>query len=166
MSLAGGRYDPAKQRAFCEQAQKKDFYCDGTLKDNIADVPAAGAGESFKDPRIKAFYGMGSGPGQGFLSESLKAISAPFFVDTAQHDTVLEPHANSSALARQIPGAREVVRPGGHSVYGPECLARPPANAGLMALICSDPDGVDRALVHKQVTRDATEFFKGHLQIR
>lgn len=166
VSLAGGRYDPAQQRGFCEKAQKKDFYCEGTLKDNIGEVPATGAGESFRDPRIKAFYVMGSGPGQGFLPESLKAIRAPFFVDTAQHDTVLEPHANSSALAREIPGAREVVRPGGHFVYVPECLGRPPANAGLMALICSDPDGVDRALVHKQVTRDATEFFKGHLQIR
>ena len=69
VSLAGGKYDPARQRAFCQNAEKKDFYCEGTLKDDIAGVPAQDAEESFKDTRIKAFYIMGSGPGQGFALE-------------------------------------------------------------------------------------------------
>ena len=36
-------------------------------------------------------------------------------------DEVLEPQANSTAVARQIPGAREVIRPVGHFAYVPEC---------------------------------------------
>jgi predicted dienelactone hydrolase len=160
VSLAGGRYDPARQRAFCERAQKRDFYCEGTLKDDVAGVPAQDAGGSFRDTRIKAFYIMGAGPGQGFIPESLKAISVPFTVDTAQFDAVLEPDANSSALAQQIPGAREVVRPAGHFVYAPECIGPIPASASQ---ICSDPAGVERALVHTQVTHDVIEFFNRNL---
>lgn len=163
VSLAGGRYDPARQRSFCEQAPKKDFYCDGTLKDDVAGVPAQDAGESFKDPRNKAFYPMGAGPGPGFLAGSLKSISVPFIVDTAQFDTVLEPQANSSALAHQIPGAREVIQPVGHFVYTPLYLGSIPPSAGLMSLICRDPDGVDRARVHKQLAREVIEFFNATL---
>ncbi len=160
VSLAGGRYDPVQQRAFCERAQKRDFYCAGTLKDDIAGVPATDAGESFRDTRIKAFYIMASGPGQGFIPESLRSISVPFMVDTGQFDEVLEPQANSSALARQIPGAREVRRPVGHFVYVPECVGPIPESA---TLICRDPTGVDRSVVHQQVASDVIEFFTRHL---
>ena len=166
VSLAGGRYDPAQQRTFCENVPQKDFYCGGTLRDDIAAVPAKDAGESFKDPRMRAFYIMGAGPAQGFSAESLAAIRAPFLIDTAQYDTVLEPRANSAALAKQIPGAKEVVRPVGHFVYAPECLSRPPASAGVVSVICSDPDGIDRALIHRQVAHDMVEFFDEHLRKR
>ncbi|MBI3636642.1 MAG: LLM class flavin-dependent oxidoreductase [Candidatus Rokubacteria bacterium] len=156
VSLAGGRYDPARQRAYCERAEPKDFYCQGTLQDDIRRVPAADAGASRADARIKAFYLMAAGPGQGFLAESLEKITVPFLVDTAQFDTVLEPRANSSSLARRIPHAREVTRPVGHFAYAPECVGPiPPA----VALICTDPDGVDRARVHADVARDAIAFF-------
>ena len=147
VSLAGGRYDPARQRAFCETSVTKDFYCDGTLKDDMSRVPAADADRSFHDARIKAYYIMGSGPGQGFSEESLKAISAPFVVDTAQFDEILEPGANSGALATLISGAKEIKRSVGHFAYVPECrwiigpiLARV---AGIP--VCNDPaDGPSR----------------------
>jgi len=160
VSLAGGRYDPAQQRAFCERAQKKDFYCAGTLKDDVAGLPAQDAGESFRDARIKAFYVMASGPAQGFGSESLRSIAVPFLFDTAQFDVVLEPRANSSAFVQQIPGTREVMRTAGHFVYVPECVGPIPESASL---ICNDPAGVDRALVHAQVARDVIDFFNMHL---
>jgi predicted dienelactone hydrolase len=165
VSLAGGRYDPARQRAFCANARRKDFYCEGTLKDDVAAVPAQDARDSFKDARIKAFYIMGSGPGQGFTADSLKSISAPFLVDTAEFDEILDPAANSAYLAQQIPGAREVRRPVGHFSYVPDCrwlvgpvLAR---FAGLP--LCDDPKGVDRALVHAQVAREVVAFFNQRL---
>jgi len=165
VSLAGGRYDPARQRAFCEKAQKKDFYCDGTLKDDIAGVPATDAGDSFKDGRIKAFYIMGSGPGQGFTPDSLKSISVPLVVDTAQFDEILDPLSNSTNLARQISSAREVVRPAGHFVYVPECrwLVGPILTRFAGLPLCDDPKGVDRALVHKQVAPEVVAFFDKNL---
>jgi predicted dienelactone hydrolase len=167
VALAGGRYDPAQQRAFCKNAAKRDFYCEGSLKDDVAGVPAQDAGASYKDLRIKAFYVMASGPGQGFAADSLKAISAPFVVDSAQFDEILAVADNSSKLARQIPSAREVVRPVGHFAYVPECkpligavLARA---AGIP--LCDDPSGVDRAQVHKQVAHDVVEFFGRSLRV-
>ena len=166
VNLAGGRYDPARQRAFCEKSPKKDFYCDGTLKDDISGVRAADAGESFQDARIKAYYIMGSGPGQGFSEQSLKSISAPFIVDTAELDEILAPRANSSTLAKLIPGAREIQRTIGHFTYVPEC--RPIIGRVLARVagipICDDPDGVDRAAVHQQVAGDAIQFFNTALR--
>ena len=167
VALAGGRYDPLRQRAFCKNTPKRDFYCEGSLKDDVAGVSAQDAGASYKDGRIKAFYVMASGPGQGFAADSLKAISAPFVVDSAQFDEILAVADNSSNLARQIPSAREVVRPVGHFAYVPECkpligavLARA---AGIP--LCDDPSGVDRAQVHKQVAHDVSEFFGRSLRV-
>jgi predicted dienelactone hydrolase len=161
VSLAGGRYDPARQRAFCQNVERKDFYCENTLKDDIAGVPAADAGDSFRDDRFKAFYIMGSGPGQGFAADSLNSIRAPFVVDTAQFDESLEPLANSTNLARQIPSATEVVRPVGHFAYVPECrwLIGPILTRLAGLPLCNDPKGTDRALVHKQVANEVVAFF-------
>jgi predicted dienelactone hydrolase len=165
VSLAGGRYDPGQQRTFCEKSLKKDLYCDGTLKDDIAGLVAKDAAGTFRDPRIKAFYIMASGPGQGFAAESLKSISVPFMVDTAEHDEVLEPQANSTAVARQIPGAREVIRPVGHFAYVPECrwLIGPVLSRLAGFPICDDPQGINRARVHDEVARDVVAFFNENL---
>jgi predicted dienelactone hydrolase len=166
VSLAGGRYDPARQRDYCAKLARKDFYCETILKDDVAGVPVQDAAQSFRDPRIRAFYVMGTGPSQGFDGDSLKAIAAPFLVDTARFDEILEPVANSTVLAKDIPGAREIERPIGHFTYAPEC--RPLVGAVLARAagvpICNDPDGVDRAKVHAQIARDATGFFSATLK--
>ena len=58
---------PVRQRAFCaERCGRRTSIATNTLKDDVAGVPADGCGGSFKDDRFKAFYIMGSGPGQGF----------------------------------------------------------------------------------------------------
>ena len=142
VSLAGGRWEPALQKAYCDQAAQKDYYC--AAREDVSAIPAGDAANSYRDARIKAFYIMASGPGQGFTQESLRAIRAAVRVDTAQFDDVLEPVANSTALARAVPGASEVVRPVGHFAYVPLCRVKPPASAGDISLICADPDGVDR----------------------
>ena len=165
VSLAGGQWEPARQRAFCAAAASKDFYCEGTLKDNVTGVTTTDAAGTFKDIRFKAFYIMASGPGPGFTEASLRAINVPFVVDTAEFDEVLEPKANSGAVARLIPGAREILRPVGHFAYVPECksligplLARA---AGLP--ICDDARGVDRARLHAQVADDLLMFMNRHM---
>jgi predicted dienelactone hydrolase len=161
LSLAGARYEPARQMAYCERLAKKDDYC--SLKDDSGGIPVDDAARSHKDPRIKAFYVMASGPGKGFTDESLRAIRAPMMFDTAQFDEVLEPQANSSDVARQVPGAREVARPVGHFAYVPVCNGRPPASAGAISLICADPEGVDREQVHAQVAREVVTFLAATL---
>jgi predicted dienelactone hydrolase len=123
-------------------------------------VRATDAGGSYRDARIKAFYIMASGPGPGFIPESLASITVPVFADTARFDDVLDPQVNSSALARQIPSAREVTRPVGHFAYAPECIAPVPEAAKQL---CVDPPGIDRGLVHRQVAHDVISFFNRHL---
>lgn len=165
VSLAGGRYDPARQRSFCAQAAPRDFYCAGTLQDDTSRVSAADAGDSFRDGRFRAFYIMGSGPGQGFAPESLKSIAVPFVVDTAQFDEILDATSNSTHLARQIAGAKEVVRPVGHFTYVPACrwLVGPVLTSLAGLPLCDDPRGVDRAAVHRQVASEIVTFFAGTL---
>ena len=166
VSLAGGRYDPVRQRDFCKKLAQKDFYCDSTLKDEVSGVRADDAGNSFRDPRLKAYYIMASGPGQGFSEVSLKTITAPFVVDTAELDEVLDPRANSSPFAALIPGARETLRRVGHFAYVPEC--RPVVGALLARVagipICDDPKGIDRGAAHGQIAGDVIRFFRAELR--
>ena len=165
ISLAGGKYDPARQQAFCQAATTKDFYCEGILQDDTSGIPTGDATDSFKDSRFKAFYIMATGPGQGFSEESLGSISAPFVVDTAKYDEILEAGANSSVLAKHLSSARELVRPVGHFAYVPECkwLVGPLLARAADTPICNDPKGVDRGLVHKQVADSVVDFFNKQL---
>ena len=109
---------------------------------------------------------MGTGPGQGFSEDSLKAIHAPFVIDTARFDEILEPAANSTRLARLIPRAKEILRPVGHFAYVPECrsVVGPLLARAIGIPLCNDPDGVDRAKVHAQVAQDVIQFFAATLQ--
>lgn len=161
VSLAGGKFDPALQRVFCTKTAPKDAYCEATLKDDITGIATSDAANSFKDSRIIAFYIMASGPAPGFATESLKSIRAPFVVDTAQFDEILDPRANSSSLAAQIPGAKEIIRHAGHFAYVPEC--RPVIGKVLTSIaglpLCNDPSGVDRAAVHQQIAQNVITFF-------
>lgn len=165
VSLAGGRYDPQIQRDSCVRMAKRDLYCESILRDDIKGIATSDALDSFKDGRFRAFYIVASGPGQGFSAESLGAIGVPFLVETARDDEVLEPQANSSRLARLIPGAREIVRPVGHFVHVPECkwLIGPILARIAGAPICNDPAGVDRAAAHEQIAADVIAFFNAQL---
>ncbi|MBI5719602.1 MAG: hypothetical protein HZC37_18180 [Burkholderiales bacterium] len=166
VSLAGGRYDPLRQRAACETMAKKDLYCDSTLKDDLQGVEIADASASYADPRIKAFYLMAAGPAAGFSDASLQAIRAPFVVDTADFDEVLDARHHSSPLARRIHQAREIVRSAGHFAYVPLCRPFVGAIAARAAglPICDDAPGVDRATVHRQVAADVVAFFDAVLR--
>jgi predicted dienelactone hydrolase len=161
VSLAGGRFDVQQMMAQCAQQQPKDMYCEGALTDEAKAVPTTGSADDFHDPRIKAFYLAASGPGVGMSSESLQAIKMPMAFDTAKLDTVLAPNENAHYLAKTIPGATEVTRDVGHFSYVPMC--KPIVGKLAAALICTDPDGVDRQALHNSVQTDAVAFFGRHL---
>jgi predicted dienelactone hydrolase len=161
VSLAGGIWTAARQEAVCAAQAPKDQYCAGFAETQDPAISRDGMGQSVRDDRIKAFYIMASGPAGGFSPESLAAIRTPFLVDSASIDTILAAPINSTAFAKAIPGAREVMRDVGHFTYVPEC--RPGAGATAAALICTDPPGVDRAATHRAVERDVIAFFRGML---
>jgi predicted dienelactone hydrolase len=161
VSLAGGRFDPERQRRFCLAHRQEDLYCRGSVEDDPAGVDASDAGRSYRDERLRAFYVMASGPAQGFDPQSLRSIQAPFLVDSALRDDVLGAEENSSLFARSIPSAREERRDWGHFAYVPEC--RPLLGPLLARQICLDPPGVDRARAHEAVYQAAREFFDREL---
>ena len=120
-----------------------------------------------EDTVFKAFYVMATGPGQGFESASLRAISVPMLFDTAEQDGVLAPGPNSTWLAAAIPKAREIKRNVGHFAYVLVCrpiigsvLAR-----GLGLPLCDDPSGTDRAADQERIRADAVQFFNAELRL-
>lgn len=163
VSLAGGRYDFKQLTSACAQQTPKDMYCDGMAAKDVAEVSLVGAGSDYRDSRFKAFYLAASGPGAAMTVASLGQIRAPIRFDTAQFDTVLAPAINSTALAALIPSATEVIRPVGHFAYVPIC--KPLIGRALASLICTDPNGEDRATVHQQVGTDVVTFFNTHLAV-
>jgi predicted dienelactone hydrolase len=162
VSLAGGRFDVAQLLAQCEQQQPKDMYCAGAITDEAKAVATTGSADDYRDLRIKAYYLAASGPGMGMTAASLKNIGVPMAFDTAQFDTVLAPSENSSRMAQTIPGATEVKRAVGHFTYVPMC--KPVIGKIAAALICTDPDGVDREALHSSVRADTVAFFGRHLR--
>lgn len=166
--LAGGRYDTVAQLAACRAApEPPDLYCKGSKDEDTSTVKLDGQGANYADPRFKAFYVMATGPGQGFESASLRAISVPMLFDTAEQDGVLAPGPNSTWLAAAIPKAREIKRNVGHFAYVLVCrpiigsvLAR-----GLGLPLCDDPSGTDRAADQERIRADAVQFFNAELRL-
>ena len=162
LSLAGARFDLVQQHAACDAMKVKDMYCQALLTEDYASVSRVGMADSYLDARIKSFYLMATGPSQGFSAESLLGIKASIFLDTARFDTVLEPVSNSTAMAKRIPKAIEVLRDVSHFTYVPLC--KPGIGKLVAPLICTDQDGVDRAGTHSVVARSAIAFFANTLQ--
>jgi predicted dienelactone hydrolase len=84
LSLAGARLDMQLQTAGCHQQQPKDMYCDGLVNNDFSQIPLAGSGDDYQDPRIKAYYVAATGPGAGLTADSLRHIRVPVAFDTAQ----------------------------------------------------------------------------------
>jgi predicted dienelactone hydrolase len=74
-------------------------------------------------------------------------------------DEVTPPATNARHFASLIKGARLTVLPGavGHYAFLAECTP----NGKKAVPICRDADGVDRAVVHAEMSRLALEFFEG-----
>lgn len=160
VSLAGGVWDPDKQKRFCA-AHQNDMYCKTSAAEDTSVFDRHDALRPYRDQRIKAFYVMAAGPAQGFTPESLRAITAPMLVDSAKHDDILDYRQNAQVFATQVKSAREIERDVGHFTYVPECKAV--IGKLLARQICEDPDGVDRAKAHEDIRQSVIAFFGPHL---
>ncbi len=161
VSLAGGIYDPAKQRQACKVREEKDLYCEVTLKDDVSNINSDDAIKSYKDDRIKAYYIMGTGPSQGFSDASLKGITAAFMIDGALKDVAMNVTVNTVALSERLPTANVITRQIGHFTYVPQCkwLVGPVITWIIGLPICDDPSDVDRGKMHKIISGDVVAFF-------
>jgi predicted dienelactone hydrolase len=122
--LAGGTHDAHALIRFCKSpAAAKDTYCPFLSKLDAQSLGLRPAKASYQDARIRAFYIMAPAPAQGFAIDTLHAIHAPFVVETADQDEILDNTLNSQLFAREIPGTAAVGRAVGHFAYVPVCIA-------------------------------------------
>ena len=120
------------------------------------------AGNSYRDPRIRAVFAMAPGPGPILTPESLGQIAIPVAIVTGDADEIVPPAAAAETFAKAIPHATLKRFPhAGHFVFVDGCTM-----AGLIffAAVCRDPDGADRDSVHAEAIALALDFFSANLR--
>lgn len=112
---------------------------------------------STADARVRAAFAMA--PLSLILdAEGLKDVRRPVFLYVAQADRVLLPDENGRRIRGLLPnpaGYREI-EGAGHFVFLAPCSD---ALARDAPAICTDPPGVDREALHRQIAADAAAFF-------
>jgi len=171
LATAGGQFDPDRFDGFCASAER-DFTCGPQAEfpdarkqfdamksgDAVVQESLARARDSYRDARIRAVFAIAPVLGGGFAKRGLKSIRIPVEIVLGDTDSVAPAAANAQYFARNIKGSRLTVLPGGvgHYTFLADCT--PEGRQGLP--ICRDATGVDRPLVHQQVSQMALEFFE------
>lgn len=176
LTLAGGRWSPARFKEHCEAHIAEDFHAcvglatrltggwfDGWKKSIALWVIRRmddGAWYEYTDPRISAIV-AGVPYAADFDMGSLAKPRVPLALVTARQDKWLLPRFHGDAVVQTCKAcARLADFPnGGH---GALLSPFPPGLSGLVAELLGDPPGFDRATV-PEVERKIAAFFSKHL---
>ncbi len=124
----------------------------------------ARSADSFRDPRVRAVFGIAPALGFTLTPESLKAMRLPVEVVVGSADPIAPAATNASLIRQYVRGARETVLPGvSHYTFLADCL---PAGVQTLPQYCTDPAGVDREATHRQVDAMAVQFFVRAFKLR
>ena len=175
IEIAGGITDPAEFKAFC-QSPRADAICKSPpefpklteqfdeLSKHDAEFQEAlrHAGDSYRDPRIRAVFAMAPALGPAFTPGSLEKISIPVEIVAGDRDENVPIESSAKFFAAHIPGAKLTILPGGvgHYVFLDTCTA---AAKQSVPLICVDAPGVDRDAIHARTAALALSFFMNNL---
>lgn len=123
----------------------------------------AHAGDSYRDPRVRAVFAMAPALGPAFTAASLDKISIPVQLVAGTNDQSVPIGSSAKYFAAHIPGAKLVIFPGGvgHYVFLDVCTNK--ARKSL-PILCSDALGVDRAAIHSSASGLALNFFAKNLK--
>lgn len=179
LSLAGGRWSPARLAAHCEAHIAEDFHtCVGLttrltggmldgLKKNVALAVISrkfsdNTPQAHHDPRIRAVV-AGVPLAADFDMDSLAAPAVPLGLVTARLDKWLVPRFHSDRVLQACKGCELVadLPTGGHGAL----LSPPPPADALSPLaqdLILDPPGFDRSQL-PAVDRRITAFMRKHL---
>ena len=174
LELGGARTDIAALYDLCAQ-QKENPVCNvpemhdlGSVSQAFASVrktsgeSLARSGDSFRDPRIRAVFGIAPALGFTWTPESLRGMRLPVEVVVGSADTIAPAAENADLVHRAVRGSRETVLPGvGHYTFLDVCTG---AGQQASPVYCTDGAGVDRAAVHQQVAGMAVQFFERALR--
>jgi predicted dienelactone hydrolase len=112
---------------------------------------------------VRAVFAIAPAVGASFTPAGLGSIAIPVRIVVGNADQVAPADVNAAYYAKNIPGARLDVLPGGVAHY--TFLSVPTAKCLKdLPLLAKDPPGVDRAKVHAQVAGMAVDFFEQSLK--
>jgi predicted dienelactone hydrolase len=177
LTLAGGRWSPARLKEHCEAHIAEDFNaCVGlaarltggffdTWKESIAlwvirRKMDDAAWYAYTDPRISAIV-AGVPYAADFDMDSLAKPRVPLALVRAREDMWLHPRFHSDAVMQSCKACTRLADfpNGGH---GALLSPFPPGLSGLLAELLGDPPGFDRKAV-PEVERKIAAFFSKHL---
>ena len=177
LSLAGGRWSPARFRDHCEAHIAEDFYScvglttrlNGDFLDGVKKTIALAVIRwrfddatwyTHAEPRIAAI--VAAVPyAADFDMGSLVAPRVPMALVTSRQDKWLIPRFHSERVLQTCTACERLADfpNGGH---GAMLSPFPPGLSGLLAELLNDPPGFDRSVL-PEVNRKIVEFFRKHL---
>jgi predicted dienelactone hydrolase len=167
LELAGARTKPGALQAFCVSPQA-DAVCHPPEADRIpggwkmamtpeTKASLARAGDSYRDPRVKAVFAVAPALGEAFAADSFTEVQVPVALLAGEADEIAPLGTNIRRFARFMPAAQVTLVPGaGHYTFLDVCS---PAGTTELGELCQDRPGVDRAAVHALALDKARTFF-------
>lgn len=163
LALAGGVADPRRLVRHCESTSEDTIFCQlGFLKDDMSShrCERAQAGFDVIDERIRAVVAMAP-LGVVFDPASLKRVTIPVKIYTAQYDTVLVGKYHGQRLRTEMPRAEFEEVPGAaHFAFMAQPTQPLPSIAGDPA---ENPPEFDRAAFHARLQSEVADFFERQL---
>jgi len=175
IETAGGITDPEGFFAFCKTPQADNIckdppefpnlfeqFTDLENHDTTFQQSLRHAGDSYRDPRIRAVFAIAPALGPAFTPSSLDQISIPVEIVAGAADQNVPVASSARYFAAHIPGAKLTIFEGavGHYVFLPTCTER---GRSVLPLLCADGPSVDRSAVHLRTTEMVLAFFAAHL---
>ncbi len=156
--LAGAQPDLDRLRRYCQERPDDHDACT-TKGELIADRDDL---EPVADPRVRALLLMAP-LSLMFGRETLADVHVPVLLYSGQDDKLVYPDKNADALARKLPVEPEfkVIPGAGHFVFMAPCTD---AQKAVMPGLCTDPQGVDREDIHRDLIYEAGRFFSKTLE--
>jgi len=121
------------------------------------------AGDSYRDPRIRAVFAIAPAVAHAFTPESLQKITIPVAILVGAADHLAPPADNAQYFAANISSAKLTILPGNVGHYTFLDVGTDAGKKQLPQLFVDDP-GVDRQAVHNQAGEMVAEFFNKELE--
>ena len=169
IEIAGGTTNWAAYRQFCKQPGSSSL-CDSPpefptlatdtmriVNDPRVQAGIPHAGDSYRDPRVKAVFAIAPSMGGAFTDADLRPIHIPVAIVIGDSDVMAPLKQNAARFAHTIPGATlGVLHNVRHYTFIADCTT---LGRQELPQICTDVPSIDRTRIHTTVADSAAHFF-------